>query len=272
MVSQRKQIANQSNASKSPGPRTDEGKQRSAQNRLRHGFFSRDVVLPGEDGALYVALLDELVAEHRPQTASQMLCVQRIASCTWKLRRVEASLAEAHEHRATTVCHDAAALAQDTHDALRHDGAHVKRFDPLWHASPDRLRRMHDRAAAHADSAPPAATLAASMRFEGGGQFERLARYEQRLQNMIHRALTELRKLRAEHDAVAALPESPYARQSSDEDESIEPDQIVRNEPTDPGEAPPRRRADTPNGAPSDPIVRNEPTDPAPRTVPARSD
>ena len=264
MVSQRKQIANQSNASKSTGPRTDEGKRRSTRNRLRHGFFSSEVVLPGEDGELYAALLAELVEEHKPQTPSQMLCVQRVAACMWKLWQLDASFLEAHEQRAITVCHHAAGLAQEAHDALRHNGKHVGRWDILWRAPAERVQRIHDRAAARTARAPAAATLAASMAVPsgyGGGEFERLGRYEQRLQHLIHRALTELRKLREEHDAVAELPPSPYAAEEGNEEgESSESEERRGVEPDADGEAPPRKRPTEPVADAPESIVRNEPT------------
>ena len=44
--------ANQHNAQLSTGPRTAEGKARSAANSTRHGFCSQSVLLPGDDPAL----------------------------------------------------------------------------------------------------------------------------------------------------------------------------------------------------------------------------
>ena len=43
--------ANGKNAKKSTGPRSEEGKARSAKNALKHGLLARDTVLPGEDPA-----------------------------------------------------------------------------------------------------------------------------------------------------------------------------------------------------------------------------
>ncbi|MDQ3441932.1 MAG: hypothetical protein M3478_16440, partial [Planctomycetota bacterium] len=110
MVSQARQIANERNANQSTGPRTEPGKARSSQNRLKHGFFSARVVLEGEDRSAYDALLADLVVEERPQTATQMGCVQRVADCMWKLWRIEAGASHVHERRAMTVRHDAAQL------------------------------------------------------------------------------------------------------------------------------------------------------------------
>ncbi|MGB7158351.1 MAG: hypothetical protein WBD40_09825 [Tepidisphaeraceae bacterium] len=218
MVSQRKQIANQLNASKSTGPRTEDGKRRSSGNRLVHGFFSRDVVLPGEDAPAYAALLEAFVDEHRPQTLTQMGCVQRIASCTWKLWRLERSVGHAHESRAIVVQHHAHHRACNADEALKYGRAEP--YHHTWRVSRPQLQAMKDRAEELAQCAPPAATLAASLAAEKGDEFTRLAHYEQRLAGMIHRALAELRKLRKEHEAVKNLPPSPFALSSAPDDAS----------------------------------------------------
>jgi hypothetical protein len=263
MVSQRKQIANRLNAAKSTGPRTDAGKRVSAQNRLRHGFYSADVVLPGEDRADYDVLLDALVAEHKPQTATQMLCVQRIASCTWKLRRLEASHARAHERQQAVIERAAWLRVREAEQVLAKQGWGID----LQHQPEDRVRQhMHSAAHRATTPAPPDATLAMSVRAPAGGEFERLGRYEQRLQNMIHRALAELRKLREERAAIQELPDSPFARDPAEQDDDTERNQEanVRNEPTaDRPDWPPPPAMDpdpTPRQAYMEEFLRNEAT------------
>ena len=49
MVSEKKLAANRLNAQKSTGPKTDEGKAKSARNATTHGLFCRDVVIKGEE-------------------------------------------------------------------------------------------------------------------------------------------------------------------------------------------------------------------------------
>lgn len=49
-------------------------------NALRHGVLSKYCVLPWEDGAEYEALLEALVAEHKPQGATEeRLCLKLLA-------------------------------------------------------------------------------------------------------------------------------------------------------------------------------------------------
>jgi len=48
MMSTRKQrLANKRNAQSSTGPKSDEGKHRSAQNALKHGTYALESVIPG---------------------------------------------------------------------------------------------------------------------------------------------------------------------------------------------------------------------------------
>ena len=61
--------ANQRNAQKSTGPKTDQGKQHCFQNALKHGLRSKHPVIPGEDPIEYQHKLDQLRADIRPVNA-----------------------------------------------------------------------------------------------------------------------------------------------------------------------------------------------------------
>ena len=80
--------ANLQNAAKSTGPVTPEGKLASSKNALSHGLRSQTVVLPGEDQSAYDALLQDLMRMHRPSGPSQIAHVERMAACTWRLKRI----------------------------------------------------------------------------------------------------------------------------------------------------------------------------------------
>ena len=83
----RKEI-NQANSQHSTGPITDEGKQRSSMNALRHGLTSDKVVIPGEDPEIYDAHVQAFYDEHAPQTQSESVLVQLLADLSWRLLRV----------------------------------------------------------------------------------------------------------------------------------------------------------------------------------------
>ena len=66
-------------------------------NALRHGVLSRYTVLPWESADEYQAVVEALVAEHRPQGPTEEHLVEEIAGILWRKRRLR--LAEAAAHR-----------------------------------------------------------------------------------------------------------------------------------------------------------------------------
>src|SRR4029077_2653075 len=66
-------------------------------NALRHGVLSRYTVLPSESTDEYRAVVEALVAEHRPQGPTEEHLVEEIAGILWRKRRLR--LAEAAAHR-----------------------------------------------------------------------------------------------------------------------------------------------------------------------------
>ncbi len=79
--------ANKLNAQKSTGPQTPEGKAKSAMNRLTHGFFSPSALIPGEDGAILMALINDLKAEFDPSTTTEEILVEKMAQAQWLTQR-----------------------------------------------------------------------------------------------------------------------------------------------------------------------------------------
>ena len=80
--------ANRNNAKKSTGPRTEEGKTRSAKNALKHGLLARDTVLPGEDPADFDRQLSALEADIQPANSLEFELVRQIADAQWRMRRL----------------------------------------------------------------------------------------------------------------------------------------------------------------------------------------
>src|SRR6266542_5077546 len=87
MTSVRQLEANRHNALKSTGPKTENGKQRSRRNALRHGFTAETVIEPLESPDEYRAFEDAIVTEYLPQTPVEQELVRRLASLFWRLRR-----------------------------------------------------------------------------------------------------------------------------------------------------------------------------------------
>jgi hypothetical protein len=96
--------ASRRNGARSRGPKTPEGKARSALNALKHGLRARYcVVLGDEDLQAFHALEDALLAELAPQGALQSVLARRIVAASWRLERTERIEAEllAHNMRDT---------------------------------------------------------------------------------------------------------------------------------------------------------------------------
>jgi hypothetical protein len=84
-----KQIeANRRNALQSTGPKTQEGKAAVALNARKHGLLSREVLLPGEDGAALAKLSEDLRAQLAPVGFLEGLFVDRIIAALWRLHRL----------------------------------------------------------------------------------------------------------------------------------------------------------------------------------------
>lgn len=84
--------ANQQNAQKSTGPKTEEGKAIVAKNAIQHGIFSKEVVITAGDGKedenLYQGLLNGLITDLQPEGQLEYLLVEKIAVNFWRLCRL----------------------------------------------------------------------------------------------------------------------------------------------------------------------------------------
>jgi len=88
MTSFRQIEANRRNARKSTGPITEEGKQRSRCNAVRHGLTAETVIGALEDAEDYKAFEAAIIADYDAQSAVERELVLRLASLLWRLRRV----------------------------------------------------------------------------------------------------------------------------------------------------------------------------------------
>jgi hypothetical protein len=72
---------------KSTGPRTSQGKQRSKFNALKHGLYSKVVLLKDESHAEYDALLKELREDFQPLGTLEAVLVENLTLLLWRKRR-----------------------------------------------------------------------------------------------------------------------------------------------------------------------------------------
>ncbi|HXR77922.1 MAG TPA: hypothetical protein VN737_18225 [Bryobacteraceae bacterium] len=79
--------ANRANARQSTGPRTVDGKARSARNNFRHGLASARLIVPGEDPAGFDELVEGLRADYNPATQTEDQLILRMAQHFWLAQR-----------------------------------------------------------------------------------------------------------------------------------------------------------------------------------------
>jgi hypothetical protein len=90
MSSFRQIEANRRNARLSTGPVTEEGKNKSRQNAVRHGLTAETVIDALEDAEDYAAFEMAVTADYDAQSAVERELVLRLASVLWRLRRANA--------------------------------------------------------------------------------------------------------------------------------------------------------------------------------------
>jgi hypothetical protein len=89
-ISSARSEASRRNGAKSPGPKSLEGKARSAQNALKHGLRAQKyVVLPEEDAAEFAELEGAMIEELAPVGALQTVLARRVAVAAWRLVRAD---------------------------------------------------------------------------------------------------------------------------------------------------------------------------------------
>ena len=89
MASTAQILANQANAQKSTGPKTPEGRAKSAANSTKHGLSSAFRVLPHEDQDEFNDLLDKAREDHEPTTEHQAFLVEQMVKTHWLLVRAQ---------------------------------------------------------------------------------------------------------------------------------------------------------------------------------------
>ncbi|MBP7053058.1 MAG: hypothetical protein KBE65_18795 [Phycisphaerae bacterium] len=81
--------ANRSNARKSTGPRTPQGKTVASQNAVKHGLLAEQVVIKGEDPAQFDLYREGMLDELAPVGAVEAMLAERAVSLSWRLLRAE---------------------------------------------------------------------------------------------------------------------------------------------------------------------------------------
>lgn len=92
MNSEKQLLANQQNAQLSTGPKTAKGKAIIATNAIKHGVFTKDLIITSvlgkESEEEYLEMLNNLTVCLTPQDQMESLLVEKIAIDFWRLRRI----------------------------------------------------------------------------------------------------------------------------------------------------------------------------------------
>ena len=79
------------NGARSRGPKTPEGKRRSALNALKHGLTSRTIPLDPESAAVLDQMIVDYTADIRPTTPEETLLARRLAISAFRVRQAWAA-------------------------------------------------------------------------------------------------------------------------------------------------------------------------------------
>jgi hypothetical protein len=85
-ITQKQIDANRENAKKG-GVKTEEGKNISKYNAIKHGLLSEQSLMANEDGDELLELEKKLRSELKPASEIEFLLVDKIASSFWRLKR-----------------------------------------------------------------------------------------------------------------------------------------------------------------------------------------
>jgi hypothetical protein len=87
MTTEKQIQANRINALKG-GVKTEAGKQKVRLNAVTHGFFSNDILFPGEDRQYLIDLRERLTAEVQPVGEIETLLLETFILGYWRIKRL----------------------------------------------------------------------------------------------------------------------------------------------------------------------------------------
>ncbi len=181
--------ANRSNAQKSTGPRTAEGKATVAQNAVKHGLSGRVDVIRGEDQAEFDLHREGMLGELLPVGLRETMLAERVVGLSWRLQRVER-------------------MQNEVFDALL-----ANKSTPLARLAesllPQELREAQDEADAEEDLSLGRAVI---RDFANSRVLDRLLMYERRIERSLYKTMAELQHLQlwreTGHPTAGAAPQA----------------------------------------------------------------
>ena len=174
MATEAQVSANRSNAAKSTGPKTTQGKAIVAQNAIKHGLLARQDVIAGEDTQEFDLHRGQFLDELAPAGKMETTFAEQIVSLSWRLRRAGRLQNEVFDYL----------LAKELKSSL--SGF----LDELSAKDEVRLRSNPDTDPTYAIGRMIAKDYLSAM------VLDRLQMYERRIEHSLCRIIKELRTLR----------------------------------------------------------------------------
>jgi hypothetical protein len=140
MASPAQITANRANAQHSTGPRSQQGKAKSAANRMSHGLSSREfVILPGQE-LEFESFMDDLRLSIQPHGGLETDLFSQLAHAAWTLRRCRR--AEADLQSASLDPHLDPLLAPELQARLRTIDLYSRRAERSYHKTLKELKTL----------------------------------------------------------------------------------------------------------------------------------
>ena len=211
MASQAQTEANRQNAQKSTGPRTPEGKAAVSRNAIKHGLFTNDAIIAGENIEDYNLNKELLIDEFNPVGRMETILVERIVTLTWRLKRIE---------RFQNIVIDAM-IDNEVHDPIRRN---LRR-----HAS--------DGSERHKEIQNNANYVIGNTIIDDYKEplvLDRLSIYERRIESSLYKTMAELRRLQhvrkqMEHQK-AQTEQTSESRQAANEEREMNDERRSRSD------------------------------------------
>lgn len=223
------------NARKSAGPITEEGKQRSRCNAVRHGLTAETIIGALEDVGDYKAFEAAIIADYDAQSAVERELVLRLASLLWRLRRattMETGLFEIQAEHPTEFGETRKAVSQEVVYALFRPADHNSHGDdavstPTTNATKLLLRFDPQTAEPAADPSFYLAQCFLRLANLPNYALDRLSRYEYLLWRQVARILLALDNLNRRKPQERKRPffggigHEPYADEDKIDDDQV---------------------------------------------------
>src|ERR1700752_66630 len=130
------------NGARSKGPVTPQGRANSANGNLKHGAYSKRILMEGENAEGYEFFKSTFVELFRPADAFQNECVESMVTPRWRIRRVPATQAS-NLNIALVSCKDEIAATFDEIDSAHERAVAVQSQMAAIEANTRVQERLH---------------------------------------------------------------------------------------------------------------------------------